>query len=352
MGYSSFRSNGTKNVLGVLPGPVKRSLRVAAALLFVAVCACAQNPKELLDRADGLADSFNLAKAQTLYKEAEAGFHLAGDLPNELCAKLGQLRYTVQLGYYMATREDLQRILATSMVDNDPHLKIRALEILGNIDLNQNIPAAQNDWTNLLAAAQSIGDARWINRANGYLGIVSGLNGDIGNAGKALFQALSKAEESGDIPGELTFGVWLANGMSTNGMADGALHVLDRVETSAKKNGYADMPVQFSIAKVRALAASHNDDGRAEAKALVQVALADARRQGILGAQTDLLSQAGLMAVDNKDYPTAEASFKKRFVSPNKRLCRVWRQMVFSTYRRSVERSRRTRRRNWRLTKA
>jgi tetratricopeptide (TPR) repeat protein len=99
--------------------------------------------------------------------------------------------------------------------------------------------------------------------------------------------------------------------MSTNGMADGALHVLDRVETSAKKNGYAELPAQFSIAKVRALAASHNDGGRAEAKALLQVALADARRQGILGAQTDLLSQAGLMAVDNKDYPTAEASFQE-----------------------------------------
>jgi hypothetical protein len=192
MGYLSFRSNGTENVLGVLPGPLKRSSRVGVALLFVAVCACAQSPKELLERADHLADSFNLAKAQALYQQAETSFHLAGDLPNELCAKLGQLRYRVQLGYYSSTRADLQRILATPMVDNDAHLRIRALEILGNIDLNQNIPAAQNDWTNLIAAAQSIGDARWINRANGYLGIVSGLNGDIGGAGKALFQALSK----------------------------------------------------------------------------------------------------------------------------------------------------------------
>jgi CHAT domain-containing protein len=195
------------------------------------------------------------------------------------------------------------------MVSSDPHLKIRVLEILGNIDLNQNVRAALDDWKNVLMAAQSVGDARWINRANGYLGIVSGLNGDIGGAGKALFQALGRAEESGDVPGELTFGIWLGNGMSNNGMADGALHVLNRVEESAKKSGYTQMPAQFYIAKVRALSLSKDPNGREEAAALLQVALADARRQRILGAQTDLLGQAGLMAITDRNYRSAEKDF-------------------------------------------
>lgn len=120
---------------------------------------------------------------------------------------------------------------------------------------------------------------------------------------------MSKAEELGDVAGELTFGLWLANGMSTNGMGDGAVRLIARVEAVAKKNGYTEMPLQFSIAKVRALFASGNAHGRAEAKALLQATLADARREGILGAQTDLLSQAGQLAVSEKDYGDAEKSF-------------------------------------------
>lgn len=223
---------------------------MVAMTIFGALCACPQTPAELLSQADRLADSSNLFKAQRLYREAEAGFRSAGDQSNELRARLGTVRYKVQRGYYTASREELQHLVQTSLVENDLQLKIRCLEILGNIDMNQNTPAALNDWTNLLLAAETAKDAKWVNRANGYLGIVSGIYGDLGGAGKALFQALSKAEELKDSPGEITFGIWLANGMSSNGMGDGALHILDRVETFAKQNGYSEMPIQFSIAKV------------------------------------------------------------------------------------------------------
>jgi hypothetical protein len=54
---------------------------------------------------------------------------------------------------------------------------------------------------------------------------------------RLLFQAMGTAEKLGDVPTEITFGTWLANGMSTNGMAEGAVHMLERVESSAKKSG-------------------------------------------------------------------------------------------------------------------
>ena len=93
-------------------------------------------------------------------------------------AKFGILEYNVQLGSYTASREEMQQILTTPLVEGDPHLKIRGLEILGTIDLNQNTSAALNDWTDLLATAKAIGDAKWENRANGYLGIVAGARAD------------------------------------------------------------------------------------------------------------------------------------------------------------------------------
>ena len=85
-----------------------------------------------------------------------------------------------------------------------------------------------------------------------------------------MFQALGTAEKLGDIPGELTLGIWLANGMSTNGMPDGALHVLERVEEAAKKGGYTEFPIQFSIAKIRALSALPKSERRQQAKALLR----------------------------------------------------------------------------------
>ena len=292
--------------------PIRKIVGLIAAALLAETSLTAQSPADLLAQADDLAVHGKSSKAQPLYLQAETEFRNAGDSRNEMYAKFGILKYNVQLGSYTASREELEQILATPLVEGDPHLKIRGLEILGTIDMNQNTSAALNDWTNLLATAKAIGDAKWENRANGYLGIVAGINGDVGSAGKALFQAVSKAEELGDVAGELTFGIWLANGMSTNGLGDGAVRIIDRVEALAKKNGYTDMPLQFSIAKVRALSASSSNHGRADAKALLQATLADARREGILGAQTDLLSQAGQMAMDENDYVGAEKSFAEQ----------------------------------------
>jgi CHAT domain-containing protein len=280
-----------------------------AAAFLAATSLSAQSPADLLAEADDLAVHGKLSKAQPLYLQAETEFRNAGDSRDEMYAKFGILKYNVQLGSYTTSREEVQQLLSTPLVEGDPRLKIRALEILGTIDLNQNTRAALNDWTNLLAIAKATGDAKWENRANGHLGIIAGMNGDVGSAGKALFQAVSKAEQLGDVTGELTLGIWLANGMSSNGLGDGAVRIIDRVEALAKKNGYTDMPLALSIAKVRALSASSNDHGRANAKALLQATLADARREGILGAQTDLLSQAGQMAMDESDYAGAEKSF-------------------------------------------
>ena len=112
-------------------------------------------------------------KLEPLYRKAEIAANLAGDSANELRAKLGQIRFRVQQGSYTSSRRQLKEFLGTPSVANDPHLKIRTLEILGNIDLNQNTQAAFNDWTEVLSTAKQIGDEKWMNRAAGNLGIVS-----------------------------------------------------------------------------------------------------------------------------------------------------------------------------------
>jgi tetratricopeptide (TPR) repeat protein len=130
---------------------------------------------------------------------------------------------------------------------------IRRLALLGNIDLNTNTAAAAEDWNEILAIASRTGDQKWENRAKGELALVAGVNGDLGKAGIALFGAIAKAEQLGDVAAHINFATWLANGMAVHGAADQAVRIVDRAADLARKNGYPHVPLQLSIAKIRAL---------------------------------------------------------------------------------------------------
>jgi CHAT domain-containing protein len=268
-----------------------------------------QTATDLLIQADGLADQGIWSKARPIYANAETEFKRLGDHRNSLYAKLGRLRGDVQAGSCTGTREEVVRTLADPNVQNDPQLKIRALALLGNIDLNLNTVAAEEDWKAVLDTATTAGDKKWQNRANGELGLVAGVNGNTGAAAAALFQATTRAYESGDIPSAVHFATWLANGMSVNGMADRALQLIDRASEVARRNGYAQMPLQLTIAKIRALLLlpdSQRERGRQDAKALLLATLESAQKDGVLGAQTELLIQAAQLAVEDRDYTAAE----------------------------------------------
>ena len=293
-------------------------LGVAAKVIAAGMVACAsgqaQTPSELLSEADRLADQGNWFRAAPLYAKAEREFQRAGDRRNELYAKFGRLHGDTEAGLYRATRAQVVLDLTDPLVEGGPQLKIRALALLGTIDLNLDTAAAGDDWRQLLAVATAAGDRKWQNRANGYLGLVAGLSGNIGAAGGALYQAVMKAEQLGDASGEIYFATWIANGMAVNNMADRAVQLLDRAEELARKSGFSEMPLQFSIAKVRALMQlpeSQKARGREEGKKLLASTLDLARKNGVRGAETELLSQAGQLAIEERDFAGAEQSFKE-----------------------------------------
>ena len=159
----------------------------------------AQTANDLLVQADRLAEQGSWSKARPIYANAEAEFQRVGDRRNEIYAKLGRLHGDVQAGSYRATREEVVRTLDDRNVQSDPQLKIQALALLGNIDLNGNTAAAEDDWKAVLAEATAAGDKKWQNRANGELGLVAGVNGNTGAAALALFQAITRAYDLGDV---------------------------------------------------------------------------------------------------------------------------------------------------------
>jgi CHAT domain-containing protein/tetratricopeptide (TPR) repeat protein len=290
-------------------------LAVVYSLLFLAGMLSAAQPQAILLQADHFADLGDWDKARDLYAQAEQEFHARGDMRNEFYAKFGRLHRDVQSGSYTAVLRQVETDLRNPVVAGDPSLKIRALALKGTIDLNVDTAGAEEDFSEILVIAKSAGDQKWMNRASGELGIVAGLNGDLGTAAVALTKAISTAEALHDIPAEVNFSVWLANGMSVHGMADRALHVLDGAFAVVQHDQGAEVPIQLSIAKIRALANLPASPGapspRAEAKRLIEQTLIDARRGKILGAQTELLNQAGLLARGEHDLGRAETYFSE-----------------------------------------
>jgi CHAT domain-containing protein len=292
-------------------------LRTALAIyvfVVIPVGSRAQSPTDLLAQADHLADQGNWLAAAPLYSRAEAAFHNAGDLRNEIHAKIGLLHRDEEEGSYRVVRAEAVRLLDSPAVQNDPILRIRALALIGAIDLNLNTAAALQDWTQVRAIASNIGDAKWENRANGQLGLVAGVSGNIGAAALALNSAIGKAEQLGDTTAYIYFSAWLANGMAVNGTADRAVGVLNRATEFAKKNGFAELPLQLSIGRIRALMnlpETQREQGLADANKLIQESLAQAQRERVAGAETEILNAAGQIAAKRKDAPAAEKAYSQ-----------------------------------------
>lgn len=307
------QANKTDKAVGLTAALITHIAVVVASGIFP-MCVQAQSPTELVAQADHLATLSNWRNAGPLYEKAELGFHAAGDLRNELYAKFGRLHRDIENGSYRSVRIEIVRTLGNPVVQNDPVLKIRGLALLGNIDLNTNTAAAIADWKEVLAIAKKVGDPKWENRARGELGLIAGANGDIGTAGLALFAAMGKAEQLGDVAANITFATWLANGMAVHGMADRAVTVVDRAADLAKKSGYAAVPLQLSIAKIRVLTnlpEPQSDQSQAAANRLIAATLAQAQNENVLGAQTELLIEAGKFATKHGDLAAAEKALLK-----------------------------------------
>ena len=126
--------------------------------------------------------------------------------------------------------------------------------------------------------------------------LVAGVSGDHWNGGMAFYGAISKAEQLGDVAAHINFATWLANGMAVHGMADRAVRIVDQAADLARKNGYAEIPLQLSIAKIRALAnlpEPQSEQNSELANKLIATTLAEAEKRTRLGAETELLIEAG-----------------------------------------------------------
>src|ERR1035438_4381017 len=253
------------------------SVAIAALALNCTPCLVppllAGEPEQLLAQAEQLADLYNWYDAQPLYAEAESGFNLVGDKRNALFARVSRLRGEMQLRALPGLVDEIDSILATDVAKGDKPLQLRCLIVKGDVDLEIDAPAAQEDWAAALALATELGDRKWQSRAQGELGMIAFILGDTGTALSQVTQALVAANATGDIGAQIRYFAAIGTGLHLSAEYDQAIQYFDRALAIASKH----KETGFQYISIWGKASSLLELGRVDdADRLIQEALAQA----------------------------------------------------------------------------
>ena len=266
------------------------------------------NADQILAEADRLALLANWQKAGPLYARAESIYSQRGDDRNALCARIGRERSEVETTSYSEASRTINSEMKSPLLSHDPRLRLRCLTAKGVIDMNINTPSAKADWTEALALAKSLNDSVWQERATGWLGILAFIDGNTARAGRMVTEAIIRANLIHDPEGELDFLSYLGEGLNEYHRPQQALSLFNRALKIVEATPDAGIPFHAYIGKVTALEELNR---RGEAQSVLDAALGEARRSGILGAQADLLRADGELAGDNGNSALARTYFEQ-----------------------------------------
>ncbi|MGA2073481.1 MAG: CHAT domain-containing protein [Terriglobia bacterium] len=265
------------------------------------------DPGQILAEADRLALLANWTKAGPLFARAEQIYTGRGEQRNALYSKIGRQRSDLEKTSYSEVGRAISEDMKNPLVGNDPRLKLKCLTAKGVIDMNINTPAAKNDWTEVMVLAKSLDDRIWQERATGWLGILAFIDGKTARAGAMVTEAIVRANLLHDSAGEADFISYLGEGLNEFHRPQRALDLFNRALAIAASTPDMGIPYHVYIGKVSALEELNR---RQEAQAVLNFALDEARRAGILGAQADLLREDGELAVDNGNFALARTYYE------------------------------------------
>ena len=164
----------------------------------------------------------------------------------------------------------------------------------GDVDLDMDANLAKRDWTEARAIAESLGEAGWVNRAEGELAIVSFLSGNHEAAALSILAAIVKARQMGDIASVVRYETLVGDGLVQWKQYDKALKYFDDALAIAKSEPDIQHPLLLFSGKIEALIGL----GRiAEARDLLDSSLAAAQAKGAIGYQSELHLRYGLLEI-------------------------------------------------------
>lgn len=237
------------------------------------------SPREAtLQEAKRLAWLNNWTEAAIVLDRLELSGVIPADEGTILFARAAHIRGNIEGMSLPTAASELASMLMSSPAQNDPELRLELLAIKGDIEFQYNLPAAQATWEEALRLASTQGPERWQSRAEGELGTIAFLNGQIFDAVKLVAGALLKAELSGDVAAQIRYRTALGEGLTQFGRTADAIRFFDKALTLSASTPRAYFPFTAYIGKARLLVSTGRAD---EGFQMLYEGLNEARRKGL-----------------------------------------------------------------------
>lgn len=278
--------------------PTHRSYVTAPVIALIILATTADyvdDPRRILREADRLAMLSNFSQAAPLFREAEMVSRKSGDHKTALLAHFGYFWAMAEMGRTLKTDSEIDRESDSKLVHSDPDLLLRFLVAKAANERVINEASAHPIWEGIQKTARAARDGRWEARAEAELGEIAYLGGDVRTAVRMLKGALLSELLHRDVGAVIYYSSIVGNGMVEAGQPENGLAYCNAAVKMARLFSGAGFPFLAYQGKARALIALHRFT---EAEIVIKSALTEARSQGNLFAEAQLLIVAGDGAQD------------------------------------------------------
>jgi len=186
--------------------------------------------------------------------------------------------------------EQLRALLATREAIADPELRLLILSALGDVLFQYNLQEAESIWMQASRLASEHRDSIWEARADGELGTIAFLNGDVVRALRLVSSAALKAEANGDTASRIRYSTALGEGLGKFGRKPDAMKFFDRALRLYQANPGAYFPFTAFVGKARLLAEAGKTS---EAQQMLERELLSARQRGYRVREARVLTALG-----------------------------------------------------------
>lgn len=221
-----LKSVGRKSLVLLRPDNWRLYLIAAGFLVFNAPQPPAgpQTARDsTLQEAKHLAWLNNWTEAAAVLDRLESSGLLPPDEATALFSRAAHIRGNIEAMSLPAAADEVASMLASGTAMNDSALRLELLAIKGDIEFQYSLPAAQATWEEARHLAASKASGRWQTRAEGELGTIAFLNGEILAALRLVAGALVKADLSGDVAAQIRYRTALGEGLAEFGRTADAI---------------------------------------------------------------------------------------------------------------------------------
>jgi len=266
-------------------------------LLLVAVPRSSVSPEtpreDTLQEARRLAWLNNWTEAAQVLDRLERSGLKPADEASALFFKAARIRGNIESMSLPEAAGELASMLASIPAKQDSDLRLQLLAIKGDIEFQYNLPAAQKTWEETKQLASSRGHSMWEARAEGELGTIAFLNGEIFTATKLVTGAVLRAELSGDVAAQIRYRTALGEGFAEYGRGADAIRFFDKALALSASTPGAYFPFTAYLGKARLLATSGRSD---EGLRMLHDGLDEARRKNLKVREARILAVLGELA--------------------------------------------------------